>query len=223
MSTEVIVTSAACRADVFLQGLPVVAYLDEPSGPCLRTRDIEGWRVCQSGLPETGRPDGFKPTNYIWNARRYAVKAFAWWDAAERLTDGVLAWLDADTILQSQPPAGFFASLLGDADVAYLGRGDMHPETGCVVFRLPQALQLIRWCKDAYVTGDFLSLDDGWTDCHVLRAGLAANPKIRARDLTSHCYDGRWTSKVNAFALSPLAPYLTHLKGSAAKREAVPA
>lgn len=183
-----------------------------------RDDDVTDWRVVRDSLPST-RPDAEKPTNYIWDARKFAVKPFVWLDAAVVLENGVLTWLDADTFVKAPVPMGFSTLLLGDADVAYLGRGTMHPEAGFVVFRIPEALPLLRWCVDCYRTGSFRSLDDGWTDCHVLRAGLVATG-IRAVDLTSHlCH--AWRSNVDAFALSPLGPYVEHFKGPRRKREAL--
>jgi hypothetical protein len=155
----------------------------------------------------------------VWDAQRFAVKAFVWLAAAERLERGILTWLDADTVVEAPVPADLPASLLEGADVAYLGRGrTMHPETGAVFFRIPEALPLLRWCVDCYRFDWFRQLEFGWTDCHVLRAGLAAT-STRARDLTSHLAPA-WNSSVDAFALSPLGPYVTHYKGTRRKREA---
>lgn len=199
-----------------LIGWPLWCYVDHGhSGR--RTDDIPGWRSTRLVLPKVGVSGGFKPDNYIWNAHRYAVKCFVWLDAAVRVGQGVLVWLDADVRALGEIRQGFFAHLLGDASVAYLDRGGMHPETGCVVFRLPEALPILTWCRDAYVTGTFRALADGWTDCHVLRSALLAHPEIPARRLTS--YDGAWTSKVDAFRCSPLSGLLRHFKGHAAKRE----
>ena len=202
-------------------------YLDAPlpwtppSGARHLTGEIVGWPETRRRLP-VSNPDAAKPTNYIWNARKYAVKVFVWCDAAERLasmSSACVTWLDADTVTHAQVPYDFSRSLLGDAAVAYLGRGAMHPETGFVAFRIPDALPLLRWMRDAYRDGTYAQWTDGWTDCHALRHGLAAVP-VKAADLTSHAYDGEWRSTVDAFALSPLAPYVRHLKGQQAKREA---
>lgn len=178
--------------------------------------DPGDWLTVRERLPETN-PEAEKPTNYIWNARRYSVKPFIWLDAALRLGKGIVVWLDGDTVTVDPVPASLPADMLGDADVAYLGRGAMHPETGCVVFRVPESLLLLEWCRDAYRDGTFRSLTDGWTDCHVLRAGIQATD-VHARDLTSHLVDG-WRSTHDAFALSPLGPYVRHYKGSQRKRE----
>lgn len=159
-----------------------------------------------------------KPRNYIWSSR-FAVKVFVWADAAARLGSGLLTWLDADTALRAPVPASFTASVLGRHAVAYLGRGAMHPETGYVAFRLPEAWPLLAWCRSAYTSGAFQSRTDGWTDSHILRAGLAATG-VPARDLTSDAIAAPWTSRVDAFAQAPIAPYVVHYKGGASKRGA---
>jgi hypothetical protein len=105
-------------------------------------------------------------------------------------------------------------SLLGRADVAYLGRGPMHPETGYVGFRIPQALPLLDWCCEAYLSERFRTMTDGWTDCHILRAGLKAVP-VRSVDLTR----GRYSGDSNIWPSSPLASRLDHAKGVQRKRE----
>ena len=204
---------------------PLTIYVDgwiglqTRDGDVRHTADILGWLETRRTLPtEAGKPDTYKPTGYLWNAQKFAVKCFVWRDAAERLERGVLTWLDADTVIRKRVPNGLSERLLGTADVAYLGRGAMHPETGYVAFRIPEALPLLRWCCDRYTSGKFRKIKTGWTDCHVLRAGMK-KLRVPAVDLTSHKASD-WHSKVDAVALSPLGPYVTHLKGKAAKREA---
>jgi hypothetical protein len=200
---------------------PLVVYLDTAQRfheiHTRYTRRIPGWRGAYQGLPAQN-PDAEKPDSYLWNAQRYAVKPYIWHDAAKRMGRGILAWLDADTVTTGSVPSTILEDMLGDADVAYLGRGAMHPENGCVVFRVPEALPLLSWCRTAYQNHRYKAWTDGWTDCHALRRGLHA-VSVRARDLTSHAHEGEWRSFVDAFALSPLGPYVIHLKGRRQKRE----
>lgn len=212
---------------------PMTVYADVPmsiAGVTVRTTgDIPGWRETRDRLP-VSRPDapktGFdewtrKPDSYLWNAQKFAVKPFVWHHAAETLGSGLLVWLDGDTVTTADVPDGLIESLMIGVDVAYLGRGSMHPETGFIVFRVPEALPLLRWCRDHYTLGAFAGLSNGWTDCHVLRAALALGAdRVKARDLTSHRFVGPWRSKIDAFALSPIGPYLEHRKGTQPKRGA---
>lgn len=193
----------------------VIAYLDEPCDlPCETrwTGDLDGWPEFASRKPA---PPSWaaKPDNYIWDTR-YAVKTFIWRDMARRLRDGVLVWLDGDIEATATPGRGFFDSRVLQSDIAIVGRKEMHPETGVVVFRLPQASGVIERCVEHYLSGAFWFQQDGWTDCHVLRACL---PDTRVADLTSHLAP-EWTSRVDAMALSPFGPFLTHYKGGARKR-----
>lgn len=210
----------------------LVVYADAPvrlpAGELRLTTDLGDWQTCRARWMTDGQVQGRldpktsngKRYHYRRDAYRFAVKVFAWRDAARRLGRGVLTWLDGDTVTTRSVPPGWAASLLADADVAYLGRGAMHPETGYVGFRVPEALPLLEWCADAYASERFRALR-GWTDCHVLQAGLAAVP-VRARDLTSHRYQG----VSHIWPVSPLAPYVTHFKGkskadAARKRQVV--
>ena len=200
---------------------PLKVYTDSPlkiDGVTTKlTGQIAGWPHASRMLPFYNSA-AEKPASYLWNAQRYAVKPFVWHDAARKMESGILAWLDADTVTTGPVPTGILEDMLGEADVAYLGRGDMHPENGCVVFRLPEAMPLLSWCRKAYQKDRYLSWHDGWTDCHALREGLRAVP-TRSRDLTSLAYPGEWRSHVDAFALSPLGPYVIHLKGRRQKYE----
>jgi hypothetical protein len=155
-----------------------------------------------------------KHHSYVWDAARFAVKVFVWRDAAVKLGRGTLTWLDGDTRTKGEVTREWPRSLLGRADVAYLGRGPMHPETGYVGFRIPQALPLLDWCCDAYLSERFRTMTDGWTDCHILRAGLKAVP-VRSVDLTR----GRYSGDSNIWPSSPLASRLDHAKGVQRKRE----
>lgn len=205
---------------------PLVVYLDAPLAPSLPveerwTHGIREWRECLArwaphphlhGRSTPERPLN-KPYKYQRDVARFSVKPFVWRDAARRLGSGILTWLDGDTVTLGRVPPGLLEELLGNADVAYLGRGSMHPETGYVGFRVPEALPLLEWCCEAYISDRVLEIPHGWTDCHVLRAGLSAVP-VKARDLTSHLYVG----KSHIWPVSPLAPYVTHLKGAAKRR-----
>ncbi len=240
MHTEVVTSFSPAGAEIYGRRCvasvqthwphPLVVYADAPlecKGVTVRnTAHIPHWLETKEQLP-TSRPDApltgvdrwtRKPTSYLWDAQRFAVKVFVWLDAAKRMESGLLVWLDGDTVTTADVPAGLIADLMQGTDVAYLGRGAMHPETGFVAFRIPEALPVLRGCVEAYQWEWFRALAKGWTDCHVLWAALTAMP-VQSRDLTSHIYPGEWRSSIDAMALSPLGPYVRHLKGSHRKQE----
>jgi len=205
----------------------LVVYVDAdlalPGGEQRRTADLATWVACRQrwvGDPLTqGRSTAevvrTKPYAYQWDAYRFAVKVFVWRDAALRLGQGILTWLDGDTVTHHRIPAGWTADLLGDADVAYLGRGAKHPETGYVAFRVPEALPLLQWCCDTYSSDRFRTLR-GWTDCHVLQAGLAALPDLPARDLPA---TPTRPGRSHIWPYSPLAAYVTHDKSCSRRQQ----
>lgn len=211
------------------QSTQVVVYPDKPVGilgqlvwpdgfrRCeeRRTTDLADWMACRQrwasdplvhGRATAARRQS-KPYLFRYDAARFAVKLFVMRDAAQRLGEGCLTWLDADTLTIGLVPEGWAEGLLADADVAYLGRGGMYPETGYIGFRIPQAMPLLNWCCERYESERFRALP-GWTDCDVLQAGLAAVP-IRAKDWTSERYCG----DSHIWPVSPLAPYVMHFKG----------
>ena len=153
------------------------------------------------------REDARRPDKYVWHAWWFAVKPFVWLDAAMR-GDGSIVWLDGDTLAHAPIPSALFSDALSGADVAYLGRARMHPETGYLGLRIPQAMALLHWMVDAYRSLAFRAWRDGWTDCHALMRGLAATA-VRAHNLTASFKGG--TSHV--WPASPFAPFLAHGKG----------
>lgn len=211
--------------------VPLIVYADVPTtlfqAEVRLTSDLPEWMAVKKawrkdpavhGCLDPAYPRRTKTYTFLWDAARFAVKLFVIADAAERLGSGVLTWLDGDTMTTAAVAEDFTSGLLGDADVAYLGRGRMYPETGYIGLRIPEALPLLRWCVDCYRSGDFRALRRGWTDCHVFQAGLRAVP-VKALNLTRLA--PRDTSHV--WEHSPLAPYMVHLKGRRLKAEGVPA
>lgn len=207
----------------------LVLYADAPEihrGVDVRfTSDIPEWVELSERWRDDAAAHGWstpeypreKDYSYLWDAARFAVKVFVWRDAARRLGSGTVTWLDGDTETHARVSDGWVSSLLGGASVAYLGRGKMHPETGYVGFRVPEALALLDWCCEAYVSERFRLMRDGWTDCHILRAGLNA-VAVSAVNLTK----GKYKGKSHIWPASPLEPFIDHAKGVRRKRAAAP-
>lgn len=209
------------------QDVPLVLYAD---APCVHrhvdirfTHEIPEWAELTERWKHDPAVHGWstreypraKEHSYLWDAARFAVKVFAWRDAARRLESGTVTWLDGDTHTRKRIPDGWAGELLHGRAVAYLGRASMHPETGYVGFRVPEALPLLDWCCDAYLSERFRRMTDGWTDCHILRAGLRAVP-VRSINLTK----GRYKGYSHIWPSSPLDRFLDHAKGGQRKREA---
>lgn len=140
------------------------------------------------------------------DAVKFCRKVFAVADAARRMQEpGVLVWLDADVVSLERFSSEFFIDLLGDADVAYLGRDGVHSECGFLAFRLPIALSMIRVWEAYYESGRFLDQVE-WHDSYLFDLARQSRPHVKYRNLTP---GGRGHVWVN----SPLGRHFDHLKG----------
>jgi hypothetical protein len=144
--------------------------------------------------------------SYRFDALKFCRKVFAIADAARRIEEGVLTWIDADVYTHTRVPGCFTLAMLGGADVAYLGREPAHSECGYLGFRLPDALPLIETWESFYASDEVFNLSE-WHDSYVFDYARGMNPNLRYRNLTPggrrHC----WVD-------SPLATVMDHRKGT---------
>lgn len=100
---------------------------------------------------------------YTHDAVKFAHKVAALTDFAERFTDGVVIWLDADTFTHSDVTEAWLEKLFPEpAYVAWLDRMSSHPECGFVMFRASHpyhALFMARF-RDMYTSGDIFKLPE---------------------------------------------------------------
>lgn len=75
--------------------------------------------------------------NFRFDAVKFCRQCFIPSHTARYMADGdLLVWFDADVLTFDTPPKGFLDSIIGDADLAYLGRTGMHSEIGYWSVRL---------------------------------------------------------------------------------------
>ncbi len=127
--------------------------------------------------------------------------------AAGELADGdVLVWFDGDVQFHNKFSAATIEALLGNAQVAFLGRGTSHSEIGFWAIRLDDVTRsFLVAIADAYTSGEVFNLPEthsAYVWDHV-RKGMA----MRERNL---CADG---ARGHVFPLTPLAQFCAHLKG----------
>lgn len=140
------------------------------------------------------------------DAVKFCRKVFAIADAARKKTaPALLVWLDADVVTLGRLPSSLFADLLGDADVAFLGREGVHTECGFLAFRLPAALDLILRWQQFYADGTFLRARESH-DSYLFDLARGEVPNLRYNNLTP---GGRGHVWVN----SPLGAVFDHCKG----------
>jgi hypothetical protein len=166
--------------------------------------------------PRQGWKDGdrLKGYSFRFDACRFAGQGFALDAAAGQALDGdVLCWLDADVRTTSPVPLGWIEGLLGQDDVAYLGREPKHSEIGFWAVRLSEESRAFLMAfADLYRTDKLFDLREwhsafAWDDSRrwAERCGL-----IASRNLTPGGHGHVWLQ-------SPLAEHLDHLKGELRK------
>lgn len=152
--------------------------------------------------------------DYRFDAVKFAHKVAALTDAALRLDDGVLIWLDADTFTHAPVNAEWLDGLgLGQAYVAWLDRHHMHPECGFVMFRCdhPFHRQFMERFAGLYQSGEVLKLretHDSFVLQHLVQVKQASGKIPPPVSLSG------WAVRTShPFANGPIGNRLDHLKG----------
>lgn len=133
--------------------------------------------------------------------------------AASELPDGaVLAWFDGDVITHRMVPDDWVPKLLGDHDVCFLGRRDMHTELGFWAVRLGVRTRMfLERLSGMYLNGSFEKLPE-WHSAYVFDYVRTHCPdlKLVQNNLTPSGFGHVWFQ-------SPLGQYTDHLKGERRK------
>lgn len=168
------------------------------------------------GKKQTSRTVNWKPKDslkgysYKYDAVKFSRQCFIPEQAmleAQLLDDDILVWLDADVMTFNKMPDRFIQTTVGQFDLCYLGRQNMHPEIGFWAVKIGQyTRKFLRTFANIYRSGDVFNFDEWhsafiWDKC---REGLAANLKIK--NLTPKGSGHVWFQ-------SPLAEFTDHLKG----------
>lgn len=153
---------------------------------------------------------GGDPYNFRFDAIKFCNKVWAiddaWWEAKDWLI-----WLDADTYATKNIPDEFFDLIL-TADFVWLDRTDIdYAETSFMAFRSnSDAFDIILRTKTAYNIDDVFEYRE-WHDGYVFTLAareIVEEYGISVRNLSEGC------KGLDAFHQSPLAEYMTHLKGN---------
>lgn len=150
---------------------------------------------------------------YYWkfDARKFCRQCFIPLEAWRWSQPGdFVCWLDGDVFTHSKVPQRAIEQLMPTwRHIAYLGRGDKHPEIGFQLYRVgtPTYAFLKAWA-DLYATDAVFSIGEwhsafAWQHCLDLIAKV--QPGV-AHNLTPHGTGHVWHQ-------SPLAAWTDHLKG----------
>lgn len=193
--------------------------MDMPRGACRLLWDIPGaieFNAAHKDNPDScGRiphriwKDAERAKGYSFrhDAQKFFKQILIPGAAAEGLNSGdILVWLDADVVTFKPVPADFVPGLLGDADVAYLGRERSHSEIGFWAIRISDKTKaFLAAMAHYYTTGSVFDLPE-WHSAYVWDQARAAM-QLRERNL---CRPG---ARGHVWPDTKLAAYTVHNKG----------
>ncbi len=120
--------------------------------------------------------------NYRYDAFRFTRKIFAQCDAASGY-DGLLFWIDADTVFKDDIGESFFREILEDDFIAYMDRPSWHLCASFVGWNTRHDQNVMFWTRlwDLMFSGDFLILPE-WHDSYIL-AMMIDGLDLKANDI----------------------------------------
>lgn len=163
--------------------------------------------------------------NFRFDAVKFCRQMFIPFDASMRATgrallegrnpdDDVIVWLDGDVLTHSLVSNGYIEDTLGDADLCYLGRTNMHSEIGFWACRNNmRGREFMAGLADTYATDRVFKLKE-WHSAFVFDdcREQAARDGLRVRNLTPNGTGHVWFQ-------STLCAFSDHLKGDTRKRK----
>lgn len=162
---------------------------------------LEPWKAAHAHI---------KPVDFRTDAVRFSHKVAAIGAEAER-GDGVLIWLDADTLTHSPVTVDWLDSLFPQhCAVAWLDRWGTYPECGFVMFRLPEARPIIREVVRMYQSEEIFKLPETH-DSYVIQQVVEAAQ--RRGDIQVASLSGDAKGHGHPFINGPIGSRMDHLKG----------
>jgi hypothetical protein len=151
---------------------------------------------------ESSKASGY---NFRFDAWKFCRQGFIPFHAAQEMKSGIMCWLDGDVVTHARVPEGFIESLIPEtAAVAYLGRDPKHSEIGVQIYRLPDAMPVLKDFSDMYRTEEVFKLKE-WHSAYVFDEARKRSA-VRTHNMTPGGFGNVWLQ-------SPMAKYTEHLKG----------
>jgi hypothetical protein len=179
------------------------------------------WHVFVARHRDTPEHHGNLPTHYDFrcNAVKWACKPAAIADALERLIDGVLIWLDADTVMKKPVSEEWLDGLFPNPDngMAWLDREAKAQEGSFLMFRVAfsESHRIVGEFRRLYETDEVFKLQytaDNYVLQHV----------VDKMGLTPVSLSGSGRHNNEPFNEGPLGDRILHLKGPMAKYRSAP-
>jgi hypothetical protein len=169
-----------------------------------------------SGIPEhngKGSKEKWKERhrrfdyNFRFDAVKFCRQCFIPRHTVRYMQDGdIFTWLDGDVVTLETTPKGFLASLIGDSDIAFLGREGTHSEIGYWSIRVNERTRrFVDRLASIWETDDVFDLPE-WHSAFVFDH-LRKTMPMREHNLTPRGRGHVWFQ-------SPLAAYTDHCKGA---------
>tara|TARA_Y100000310_G_scaffold334512_1_gene414486 strand:- start:792 stop:1634 length:843 start_codon:yes stop_codon:yes gene_type:complete len=151
--------------------------------------------------------------NFRFDAVKFCRIPFYVRDAASRVSNGIMVWLDADMVVFKEVPDGFVKSLFPKKTTScvYLGRRGYHTECGFTGFRLPQARGLINEWAEFYEKGYVFTLKE-WHNSFVFD-----HIRVNHERKGLSCHNMTPGGTRHVWFQSEVGKYLDHLKGDRRK------
>lgn len=147
--------------------------------------------------------------SFAYDALKFFKQLMAPEHASNFLPNGeIMVWLDADVVTHTQVPSALVESMIGDADLCYLGRDAVHSEIGFWAVRLSEMTrEFLFSMAETYRSDRFLKLQQ-WHSAFVFDncRALAEERGMRSRNLTKGQRGHVW------FRME-LGKYTDHTKG----------
>ena len=153
--------------------------------------------------------------SYLWDAVRFAHKTFCVDHAGRNCGDtDILIWCDADTITFKPITQNFLETLLPeDAYCSYLGRTQMYPECGWVMYNVKSEWhnKFLQTWTDFYTT-DSIFKELEFHDSYIWEQ---TRKRLAEQGMNHHNITPNHPHRpgVHVFINGPLGEYIDHLKG----------
>ena len=181
---------------------------------------VNQWKIKNAFANGMNQQKGY---NFRQDAVKFCNKVFALAQRGKELSEEkrlpYLVWLDADCYAKAPIPANMFDEILRDEpDIAYLGRLGTYAETSFLAFNLytDSGRNLLNNLRDSYINGEIFFYTE-WHDGFVFQRLLNMERLRGIAELNlSPAVQGHGS---DAFNVSPVGKFFTHLKGPVAKGE----
>lgn len=153
--------------------------------------------------------------NFRFDCVRFSHKIAALVDAAERLDEGLMIWVDADTVTDKDIfPPDVERWRAGSGYISWLDRAKLYPECGFMVFECSHYYHQAFWREMRMIYERGRCFDYAQThDSFIMWEYVKRCVKLNLID-EPHSLSGEHRDKHHVFVHSELGKYMDHFKGA---------